>query len=248
MAQFLDGTGISSALTDLIKNSEKEIFLVSPYIKLTSISKKYIQSTEGKNIDIHFVHRSDAPLKSEDQSFLKQLKNVKIYSCDDLHAKCYLNENFGVISTMNMHEHSQTYNWEMGVGFSKKEDSTLYRETLKEIMRILEASGSKSSNTAKKTYQATKPQKISPKLKNPPKKGLLGKALDSVFGEMGYCIRCEEVIDYDVEKPYCDKCFASWSRYKNGNYREKHCHMCGIECSSTKIRPMCNDCYDHHFR
>ena len=103
MAEFLDNTGISSALTDLIKNSEKELYLISPYIKLTSINRNYIQNCEGENFSINIIHRDDAPLKDEDLCILKDLKNVRIYSCANLHAKCYLNENFGVISTMNMY-------------------------------------------------------------------------------------------------------------------------------------------------
>jgi len=77
---------------------------------------------------------------------------------------------------------------------------------------------------------------------------LLGKLAESVFGECGYCIRCSEVIDYDPERPYCDKCFASWAKYKNPNYKEKYCLICGREWSTTKLRPVCNDCYNHHFR
>lgn len=248
MAEFLDSTGISSALTDLIKSSEKSLYLISPYIQLTNINKNYIQSSDKKNIEISIVYRSDAKINPDDLKFLKQLKALKLYSCENLHAKCYLNEKFGVISTMNLFEHSQANNWEMGVSFTKENDVNLYSEALEEIQRILEASKLENAKSSPKSYQAIKPQKISPKLKTPPKKGLLEKALDSVFGEGGYCIRCCEVIDYNPEKPYCDKHFASWLRYKNPNYKEKYCHMCGIEFSSTKIRPVCNDCYNKYFR
>jgi len=256
MAEFLDSTGISSALTDIIKNSEEQLYLISPYIHLTAINKKYIQGRDGKNFDIHVIHRSDAALKDEDKKFLEDLTNVTISACDDLHAKCYLNENIGVISTMNMYEHSQTSNWEMGVKFSKEEDAKLFKDTLDEIGRIVDQSKdvSKTKSASKPQYQkqqperAKKQQTINPNLKNPLKKGLLGKLADSVFGECGYCIRCAEVIDYDPEKPYCDKCFASWARYKNQNYNEKFCLICGDKASTTKVRPVCNKCYNEHFR
>lgn len=89
---------------------------------------------------------------------------------------------------------------------------------------------------------------MSPTLKNPPKKGFLDKLTDSIFGEAGYCIRCGEVIDYNPEKPFCEKCYPSWAKFNNPSYREKHCHICGKKASTTKVRPVCNDCYNHHFR
>jgi len=248
MAEFLDNTGISSALADLIKNSEERLYLISPYIQLTTINKKYIENADGNNLEICVIHRQDAELKHEDKIFLDSLTNVTIYACDDLHAKCYLNENAGIISTMNMYEHSQTSNWEMGVRFSKEEDTKLFNDTLKEITRIVKASQktSKTKSAAKPQYQ--KQQTINPNLKNPLKKGLLGKLADSILGEAGYCIRCGEMINYGPERPFCNKCFASWAVYKNPNYREKYCHICGNKASTTKVRPVCNECYNEHFR
>ena len=84
---------------------------------------------------------------------------------------------------------------------------------------------------------------MSPILKNIPKKGFLEKALDSVLGETGYCIRCGEYIDYNLEKPYCPEHFKSWAKYKNENYQEKYCHMCGEKAKTSKKRPVCYDCF-----
>lgn len=256
MAEFLNNTGISSALTDLINNTKKELYLISPYIQLTSINKKYIQNSEGDNFKINIIHRADAPLKNEDRVFLQNLKNVTIFSCADLHAKCYFNENFGVISTMNMYEHSQTSNWEMGVRFSKTEDEELFENTHQEILRIVKGSTKQPTKSVPTKNESLKPkpnwnktqQKMSSTLKTPPKKGFLDKIADSIFGEVGYCIRCGKEIDYNPEKPFCDKCYPLWAKYNNPSYREKHCHICGEKASTTKVRPVCMKCYDKHFR
>ncbi|NLO78124.1 MAG: hypothetical protein GX097_06485 [Methanomicrobiales archaeon] len=256
MAEFLDNTGSSPALTDLIKNSEKELYLISPYIKLTSINRNYIQNCEGKDFSINIIHRDDAPLKNEDLLILKNLKNVRIYSCADLHAKCYLNENFGVISTMNMYEHSQTSNWEMGVKFSKKDDRELFDNTYKEILSIVKRSteqpkenvATKTNSQRPKSDWNKAPQKMSSTLKNPLKKGFLDKIADSILGETGYCIRCGEMTGYNPEKPFCETCYPLWAKFNNPSYREKYCHICGEKASTTKVRPVCNDCYNHHFR
>jgi len=184
------------------------------------------------------------------------LQSAQLYKCNDLHAKCYINELFGIITSMNLYEHSQSNNWEMGVRFSRETDPDLYTQALEEVERILQASSPESNNQTavavtanQRAYEPRKPARtISPKLKAPPKKGFLEKALDSVLGEEAHCIRCGEMIDYNPEKPYCPKCFASWARFNNPDYKEKVCHKCGTKHTTTKTRPVCNDCYKTYYR
>ena len=210
---------------------------------------------DSNKIPGSIVYRSGVTLNPEDLAFFKQLESAQIYKCDDLHAKCYLNEQFGIITSMNIYEHSQSNNWEMGVRFSREADPGLYTQTVDEVDRILQASSPENSDRTatttrnQRTFEPRKPYTtISPKLKAPPKKGILEKALDSVLGEAAYCIRCGETIDYNPEKPYCPKCFASWARFNNPDYKEKVCHMCGTKHTTTKTRPICNDCYKIYYR
>ena len=164
-----------------------------------------------------------------------------------------MNEYEGVITSLNLYEHSQKNNWEMGVRFSKEDDSELYDGALKEVKKIIafianSSEKSSVSSTYNRDYRTSggdkyQKSKMSPILKNTPKKGFLEKALDSVLGETGYCIRCGEYIDYNLEKPYCPEHFKSWAKYKNENYQEKYCHMCGEKAKTSKKRPVCYDCF-----
>ena len=253
MADFLDAPKVSAAFIEIIKSAEEQIFIVSPYISLTPHNKKYLQSIDDKKVPIDIVYRSDTNPKPEDLTFFKQLQSAQLDKCNDLHANCYINELFGIITSMNLYEHSQSNNWEMGVRFSRETDPDLYTQTLEEVERILQASSPENSDrtatASQRAYEPRKPTRtISPKLKVPPKKGFLEKALDSVLGEVAYCIRCGETIDYNPEKPYCPKCFASWARFNNPDYKEKVCHKCGTKHTTTKTRPVCNDCYKTYYR
>ena len=78
MANFLDASGINAGFIDIIKNAEKQIFIISPYISLTPHNKKYLQSIDDKKIPIDIIYRSDANLKPEDLAFFKQLQNVQL--------------------------------------------------------------------------------------------------------------------------------------------------------------------------
>ncbi len=42
-------------------------------------------------------------------SFFQELKNCKVYCFENLHTKCYLNENTAIITSMNLYDYSQRY-------------------------------------------------------------------------------------------------------------------------------------------
>lgn len=60
--------------------------------------------------------------------------------CKNLHAKCYLNEDVGIITSMNLYEFSQINNNEMGILFLKKDDLKLYNDSYEEALRIIRIS------------------------------------------------------------------------------------------------------------
>ena len=61
--------------------------------------------------------------------------------------------------------------------------------------------------------------------------------------ESAVCIRDGAAIGFDLSKPYCDKRFKSWSRYKNREYPESLCRICGREGTPTMNRSICLNCY-----
>ena len=136
MAKFLDGSGVQSALTEIIKNAESELYIIAPYLKISQQTQNYLKNTDKQNIRFKIISRSGAEIQPDNLNFLNELIHAEVKLCDNLHAKCFLNEKEGLITSMNLHEHSQTHNWEMGIRFSKSEDSTIYTDTLKEIKLI----------------------------------------------------------------------------------------------------------------
>ena len=59
----------------------------------------------------------------------------------------------------------------------------------------------------------------------------------------GFCIRCQAALPANLEKPYCRRCYRNWSRYKNETYKEKYCHLCGNEHTTTLLKPLCPACH-----
>lgn len=63
---------------------------------------------------------------------------------------------------------------------------------------------------------------------------------------VGFCIRCKAEIPANTMEPYCDRCYQTWNRFKNDDYPEKYCHICGVENSTSRRKPLCWDCYQNY--
>jgi hypothetical protein len=265
MAKFLDGPGVQASITDLIKNTERELFIISPYLKISTMMKNYLKSIDSRNIPISITYRPpDSNINDGDLTFFTELNHLKLYQCDNLHSKCFINEKEGVITSMNFHEHSQTHNWEMGIKFSRQDDSQIFSDVTKELR--LMGTQMKLQSLAKKVAEPQQKYHIEPSQKphqkplpkpvfkptEAPNKGLITKILDKVTGEAAYCIRCgKPMAKFDLQKPYCDGCYTSWARYKNPQYKEKFCHGCGSDTTKSRIsfeKPTCKSCYTEYFK
>jgi hypothetical protein len=61
--------------------------------------------------------------------------------CKNVHAKCYLNEDFGMVTSLNLYDFSQANNQEMGILFAKSTEPDLYQSVSQEALRIIRISG-----------------------------------------------------------------------------------------------------------
>ena len=159
----------------------------------------------------------------------QNFKNIKIYFLNNLHAKCYLNENMALITSMNLYGYSEENNREMGIEIQKKENYELYEEINNECLSIRNSAEiyhlSNSRNFDRNENDFTKNQE-----------------------NFGYCIRCREKINFDELKPLCNDCYQVWSQFSNINYQERFCHRCGreiddfFEPSISYKNPLCKKC------
>ena len=226
MAEFLTTKGITHHLDKIIDDAQKELVLISPYIKADDTTKDLLKNkTRATSINVIY---GKAELKPSEKSFLDSL-GIKTSFIENLHAKCYLNENHALLTSMNLYQFSQEHNDEMGILVSREDDSELYESIYRQAMRWKTASGAVQVAENSKAYSVatgtrTKPQ---PTLEKP----------------KGFCIRCKADLSANPEHPYCLKCFASWNQYKNPAYKEKHCHTCGRVHAATLRKPLCAPCY-----
>jgi hypothetical protein len=225
MAKFLTTKGISHNLEEIIKKAERKLILVSPYLKISKALHERLADATNRGVEIVVVYGKDE-LKPNERNGLAKLSGLRLYYCEDLHAKCYMNEASVIITSMNMYEFSEQRNREMGVFVEKEQDVELYLQAFEEVQSILNASEeSLLQVAARKPYQSKKSTSSKPAKK-----------------AMGYCIRCETRIVFDASKPLCLSCFDSWSKWSNPDYVEDFCHSCGEFNDTSFAEPICSDC------
>lgn len=144
MAKFLTTVGNSFYIEQIILNAEKNLTLVTPYLNLSKNLIERLTDADKENIKITLIYGKSELNKTEKKK-IESLNNIEIYFCENLHAKCYLNEQSMIITSMNLYEFSERNNREMGILFEKEKDSQIFKDTLKEIESIKNSSELKKS-------------------------------------------------------------------------------------------------------
>lgn len=250
MVEFLDATGVTSELKKLITNSKEMLFLITPYIKLSDRLKMILTSADSTpNIRITFICRKDASNNLEDLNFLQQkLKHAAIFECKNLHAKCYINENIAIISSMNLYQFSQEQSLEMGIKVDKNSETDLpvYNHIMQEVMLIEGQSNKLQYRTISDDDNSISSPKPDVQLNK--KTDSQKRAPSSKSYTVGYCIRCGTEMELNPNKPLCSKCYQIWAKYSDETYPEKYCHVCRKESKQSVEKPVCYSCYSKLYK
>jgi len=137
--KFLNTSATNYFLEELIKTASDRLILISPFLKLNERIKELLADKNRLKIDVRVVYGKNE-LQPEEINWLKDLSFIRTSFCKNLHAKCYINEESCIITSMNLYEFSQVNNNEMGVYFSRTDDADLYRESFEEAQRIIRIS------------------------------------------------------------------------------------------------------------
>src|SRR3546814_16543937 len=79
-------------------------------------------------------------LQPAEISWLREQTYIRTSFCKNLHAKCYLNEELCIVTSLNLYEFSQVNNNEMGILIQRSDDAELYRDAYEEAQPIIRIS------------------------------------------------------------------------------------------------------------
>lgn len=223
MAKFLDTTGVSYHLQQLINRANERLILISPFLKINDRIKQSLEDKNRMKIDIRVVYGKNE-LQPEENNWLKSMQSIRSSFCKDLHAKCYLNEKEAIITSMNLYEFSQVNNNEMGIYIEKEKDPELYKDIIEEAQRLIRI----SDEIVVSVEKATDKEKKKEKDERPKEKS---------NKDSGFCIRTGVPIPFDIEKPLSYEAFKKWNEYADPDYTEKFCHFTGEQSNGeTSVR------------
>lgn len=153
MAEFLNTKKLREFLTKLIESTEKELILISPYLQTSDLIINLLKEAEKRGVEITIVYKEDKVKEHETTKF-KDLDNLNLLHHANLHCKCFYNEKYLIVGSMNLYEYSQRNNREMGVLFrrtdetsgnwddytNRKDDESIFQDAIIEIKSIINSS------------------------------------------------------------------------------------------------------------
>lgn len=218
MAKFINTKKAVSEIDELIRNAGERLILISPYLKLSKDFKELLTYRNSKD-KITTVIFGKQELNPDEMKFLQSLRFVILKYNEDLHAKCYVNDDKMVITSLNLYQFSMANNKEMGVLIDKNDpaDIQLYNDAFAEVDFINETSQRFELNAPIPSNPKQSENKTS---KDKPSINATGK-------QTGYCIRTGKEIPFNVERPLSYEAFKKWNEHNNPEFPEKFCHFSG---------------------
>lgn len=139
MAKFLNTSATNYFLEEMIKSAADRLILISPFLKLNDRMKELLADKNRLKIDVRIVY-GKSELQPQEIEWLRGLTYIRTSFCKNLHAKCYMNEEMCIVTSLNLYEFSQVNNNEMGILIQRGEDSQLYKDAYEEAQRIIRIS------------------------------------------------------------------------------------------------------------
>ena len=145
MADFFTGKALDEKLTDIIWKANKELIILSPFIRLDEYCKKIFSKLKNSpELEIILVFgknegETQRSLNQDDLDFFKDFENIVIIYCNNLHAKYYSNESEALLTSLNLLGKSMIGNVEYGISFpnSKLTIDKLYSDSMSSTNEVI---------------------------------------------------------------------------------------------------------------
>ena len=232
--EYYSDKELVSFLEDVIQETRKFLIIVSPFVRISGRIKGYLEQLLLKKIEIILIYKTNSDkiinIKDEDQEWLRKNK-IQVKSSRNLHAKCYINEKYALVTSMNLVDYSIANNFEMGVIFrvSDGDSNHVYNDITNNYGYILEDILNMNCDGSTINFDYNK-------------------------YNQGYCIRTGAKIIFDLDRPMCDEAWEDWCKSGDPDIPEKYCHYSGEESNGeTSVRyPILRKnyrkaCYDFYF-
>jgi len=218
---------ISAKITNIIDEAEEYCFLITPYFNEWIHLERSLEAAnkQKKRIVFFFSEKQDLDeykdRKKKDRitEFYKKY-NFDIIYIKNLHAKIYLNEKEAIITSMNLYDSSNRYNYEIGVLIKNKDIVDLIYNDI--ILNYIYNTGKADELTLKGYYYK------------------LLETNNSIENDNRYCVYCGTSMKQVNDNLYCNHCHESLHDFNQNNFN--FCNICGKSTKENKLS-LCSSCY-----
>jgi hypothetical protein len=121
---FIKPSEISARILSLLDESDEKVIIVSPYMKISKWYKfsNKIESLKTRRIYTEIYVRDDP----ENTATYRDLENLALeyYKIPNLHCKLYMNEKYGIVTSMNLLLSSEINSLEIGYATESRSEYT----------------------------------------------------------------------------------------------------------------------------
>ncbi len=149
MAIFLNTNQLNEWIPRLINETQRELVIIVPYIKTSFNVLQSLQQANERGVEITLVYRENK-LSAVEKAKFEGIDNLNLMHHPNVHCKCYYNEKYLLLTSMNMYEYSQLNNREMGVllhreslhssNIYQRDDDRTFEDAIQEIKAIINGS------------------------------------------------------------------------------------------------------------
>ena len=164
MAEFLNTQKLRDYLPKLIETAERELVIISPYLQTSEIIINLLQEAEKRGVEITIIYK-EKEVNEHERAKLKEIDNLNLLHHPNLHSKCFYNETYLIIGSMNLFEYSQRNNREIAVLFRRtdeetsnwndykngRDDESIFQDAITEIKSIINSSEFEKESRETKT-------------------------------------------------------------------------------------------------
>ncbi len=117
---FLKPNSVSGEIMNLLDEANEKVIIVSPYCKFDKWYKliNKIKDLKSRGIEIEFYIRDNEPESYEQVTAI----GIKPICIPNLHSKLYLNEKYGIVTSMNLLLSSEINSLELGYKTESKQE------------------------------------------------------------------------------------------------------------------------------
>lgn len=200
MAKFLNTSATNYFLEEMIKEATDRLILISPFLKLNDRMKELLADKNRLKIDVRIVY-GKSELQPQEIEWLRGLTYIRTSFCKNLHAKCYMNEELCIVTSLNLYEFSQVNNNEMGILIRRSEDGALYKDAYEEAQRIIRISDEVRISLERVASESDGKTKV--EIDKPDNEGTVGKLTSSKLSQK-LRIKTNELLELAVAYGYIE--------------------------------------------